>query len=563
MKQYTFPCGCRFNIIGGTENFPLIEFIPDTDAIPMDCQRTWDIFAAGNTKGVFQLESGQGRSTSGKLKPENMEQLSGLISILRPGCTQAKLDGKSITQHYIDRKNGIEEVTYYHPSLVPALEHTYGLLIYQEGAMQIAKDIAGFNLQEADSLRKAIGKKKPEEMAKVKKMFMEKAKACGIVTEEEAEEIFGWIEKAQRYSFNASHAVAYAHNAYLSAYAKAHFARPFFTSYLFYAKNKQKPHEEIMALVNNAKTFSIEVVPPDFGMIKTASQIKGLIPAKNYMLRNKKIYAGFSNIKGVGDNVVMKIVDQIPKVEKILDKPHTEWDWLDFLLFNSRHIKVDAFVNMVSVGCFSSFGISRQRMIYEYEALKKVLKKNDNTLTKIQNLYLEHRFDTLESMISYIIEQGTGKDKIITTKKKLADVADIYQSLINPPLALNDTPDWIAGTEQSLLGVPITCTRVDTRDASAATATCKDILTLKNYGYAIVACQIDEVKETKTKNGKNPGQGMAFLCISDTSCSLENVVVFPEQWEELSGILVQGNIVLVGGEKSKEGSFVVKKVWQI
>ncbi len=563
MKQYTFPCGCRFNIIGGTKDFPLIDFTPDTDSIPMDCQRTWDIFAAGNTKGVFQLESGQGRSTCAKLKPENMEQLSGLISILRPGCTQAKMDNKSITNHYIDRKNGIEEVSYYHPALVPALENTYGLLIYQEGAMQIVREIAGFNLQEADMLRKAMGKKKPEEMSKVKKMFTEKAKLYGVVTEEEADEIFGWIEKSQRYSFNASHAVAYAHNAYLSAYAKAHFARPFFTSYLFYAKNKQKPHEEIMALVNNAKTYGIEVVPPDFSMIKCASQVNGLIPAKNFMLRNKKIYAGFADIKGVGDSVVMKMVDNIPRVEKILGRMHTDWTWLDFLLFSSGSIKVDAFINMVSVGCFSSFSVCRQRMIYEYKALHKILKKNANTLYKIQQLYLSHRFGCLQDMVYHIIEAGVGKNHVITTKNKLAVVKDIYQSLVNPPVALNDTPDWIAGTEQSLLGVPITCTRVDTRDAGAATANCKDILTLKNYGYAIVACQIDEVKETKTKNGKNPGQGMAFLCISDTSCSLENVVVFPEQWAELSGILVQGNIVLIGGEKSKEGSFVVKKVWQI
>ena len=113
-------------------------------------------------------------------------------------------------------KNGQESVDYYHPALEDSLKGTYGEMIYQEQAMRIAKQIAGFNLQEADNLRKAIGKKKPEEMAKLKKKFIKGSKKLKIVNNDEAEEIFGWIEKSQRYSFNKSHAVSYAMNAYLS-----------------------------------------------------------------------------------------------------------------------------------------------------------------------------------------------------------------------------------------------------------------------------------------------------------------------------------------------------------
>ena len=222
MTVLKFNCGCCFDAVE-KDGKTSVDFDPVNQDIPLDCQKTWDLISDGNTKGCFQLESRLGKSMSKKLKPENIEQLSALISILRPGCLQAYRDGKSVSNHYIDRKNGQESVDYYHPTLENALKTTYGEMIYQEQAMQIAKEIAGFDLQEADNLRKAIGKKKPEEMAKLKKKFIKGATKLKLVTKEQAEEIFGWIEKSQRYSFNKSHAVSYAMNAYLSAYTKAHF----------------------------------------------------------------------------------------------------------------------------------------------------------------------------------------------------------------------------------------------------------------------------------------------------------------------------------------------------
>jgi DNA polymerase-3 subunit alpha len=172
---------------------------------------------------------------------------------------EAIREGKSVTNHYIDKKNGMESIDYFHPSLESSLKTTYGEMIYQEQAMQIARDIAGFNLQEADMLRKAIGKKKPEEMAKVKKTFIEGSKNQNIVSSDQAEEIFGWIEKSQRYSFNKSHSISYAINAYLSAYTKAHFPKVFFASYLRFAKDKIDPKAEIKELVQNAREMDIEV----------------------------------------------------------------------------------------------------------------------------------------------------------------------------------------------------------------------------------------------------------------------------------------------------------------
>ena len=134
----------------------------DFENIDLECQKTWDLIGSGNTKGVFQLESRLGQSMAKKLKPENIEQLSALISIMRPGCLEAIRDGKSVSNHFIDKKNGLESVDYFNKALEPILNKTYGEMIYQEQAMEIAKVIAGFDLQEADLLRKAIGKKKPE-----------------------------------------------------------------------------------------------------------------------------------------------------------------------------------------------------------------------------------------------------------------------------------------------------------------------------------------------------------------------------------------------------------------
>ena len=109
-------------------------------------QKTWDLFKEGRTKGVFQLESNLGRSWSKKLNPKNIEELSALIALIRPGCLKAITDDKSMTQHYVDRKSGKDEVVYLHESLKEILEPTYGVLVYQEQSMRITQKLAGFNL---------------------------------------------------------------------------------------------------------------------------------------------------------------------------------------------------------------------------------------------------------------------------------------------------------------------------------------------------------------------------------------------------------------------------------
>ena len=222
-------------------------------------EKTWDLFKEGKTKGVFQLESNLGKSWSKRVSPSNIEELSALIALIRPGCLKAISKGKSMTQHYVDRKSGKDKVEYLHESLESVLGNTYGVLVYQEQSMRIAQKIAGFDLQEADVLRKAIGKKKAGLMAQVKKSFLEGSQKKGVVSKEEAEEIFSWIEKSSRYAFNKSHSVAYAMNSYMSAWYKANHINEFFLSYLYYANEKQDPHQEVYELVNEAKLFDLDV----------------------------------------------------------------------------------------------------------------------------------------------------------------------------------------------------------------------------------------------------------------------------------------------------------------
>lgn len=199
MKK-TLECGCSFELDDKG------HIILDLNNIPLTCKKTWDLISSGRTKGIFQLESPLGKVWANRLKPENIEHLSALVAILRPGCLKA-LSGdppKSMTARYCDRKNRIEKIEYLHSSLDKILGDTYGVLCYQEESMLIAKELAGFSLEQADSLRKAIGHKLPEVMAKVKIEFLEGCKKTGIVDEQKAEEIFGWIQKSSRYAFNKS-----------------------------------------------------------------------------------------------------------------------------------------------------------------------------------------------------------------------------------------------------------------------------------------------------------------------------------------------------------------------
>lgn len=213
MSTLIFPCGCQFPVDDGQDGIieqdPLdvmpLRVLVDMFNIPQDCPATWHILGEGRTKGVFQLEGQLGRTWAKKVKPSNLEDLGALVALLRPGCLRAVSGDppKSMTQRYADRKRRLEDVDFFDvEQLEPILGNTYGVLVYQEQAMKISVALAGFDKQQADVLRKAIGKKKADIMSEVKGGFITGCQESAIVTPEKAEIIFGWIQESQRYSFN-------------------------------------------------------------------------------------------------------------------------------------------------------------------------------------------------------------------------------------------------------------------------------------------------------------------------------------------------------------------------
>ncbi len=540
-----FKCGCEFD---QDENGKTI-FDPDISKLNMDCQATWDIICDGNTKGVFQLESQLGRSLAAQTKPRNIAELSDLIAIMRPGCLEAIVNGKSLTMHYIDRKHKRDSIEYFHESLESILGSTYGILVYQEQAILIATEIAGFDLQEADILRKAIGKKKTDVMAQVKTSFLEKAEAKGIVTKEQAEEIFSWIEKSQRYSFNKSHSVSYAYNAYLTAYAKAHFPHEFFTSYLKNAVGKPDTFMEVQELVNNAKIMGIHVMPPSVTKMNEEFKLIGDNPTY-----------GMTNVKGVGSSVFLKMKADMEK--NGIDPEECDWDC--FLLLVSPYVNKKAFLNLILAGCFDSFKITRSKMQHQYSIIKELSKREMTWLTAYKS---SNPDKSVKECLLKMVEVSDCKDKKrpIFRKDRTPVVIDLIDAYENPGYELYDSPSWLAKQEEELLGIALTCNKVDEYDTSRSNCTCKEFLDgFQTQNGIYLAVQVDTVREWTIKKGRAKGQKMGFLTVSDTSCSIDNVTAFSDEWEKYRKLLHEGNTVLLRGVKDKNrGSFLIKKVEQL
>lgn len=528
----SFSCGCKFdhNIV---DNKKLISYDPAN--INFECDRTWFLISEGNTKGVFQLESRLGQSMAKKLKPENIEQLSALISIMRPGCLEAVRDGKTVSNHFIDKKNGLESIDYFHEALEPILKNTYGEMVYQEQAMEIAKDIAGFNLQEADMLRKAIGKKKPEEMAKVKTKFLNGCKIKQLVSEDQAEQIFSWIEKSQRYSFNKSHAVSYAVNAYISAHAKAHFPLIFFLSYLKLAKDKIDPQLETLELINNAKEMNIDVYRPDI-------RLKN----KEFCIHSGKIYFGLTNIKSVGDSVYVKLYDLIKDID--LDKVSWPFLLLNILLnINSSSAKA-----LICAGSLDYLKISRNQMLHEFNLVSQLSTKEIEQCAS---------FAINNKIIAETLRQLIAQGKI--TKNRQPKVLSILNQILEPSYSMIDDPEWIADNEKEFLGASITCAKTDSYDSSYANTDCKNIKNFPTEKQFFIIAEIDDMNVIKTKKGKNPGQEMCFLKISDSYGSTD-CVVFPEEFSSYKDLLMNGRVLMFNGQKGKkDNSVIVKKCFVV
>ena len=514
-------------------------------------KKTWQLFAEGKTKGVFQLESNLGKAWSKKLAPNNIEELSALIAIIRPGCLKAYVDGKSMTQHFIDRKHGREEVTYLHESLEEILAPTYGVLVYQEQSMRIAQKIAGFDLQEADELRQAIGKKKADLMAKVKKKFIAGAKKTKIVNKEEAEEIFGWIQASSRYAFNKSHSISYAVCSYWSAYQKAHNPEEFFLSYLYYANEKQDPHQEIYELISEAKLFDIQARTPSIANYQD-----------KFNTHNGKIYFGIKDIKSLTGKTGDNVLNAITEAEKVLDKKITKFTWIEILLFLAPLINSTAFKALSSIGFFRDFNgkITRNKALYDYEIYRVLTAAEKKWLL---NNYSNKKWKSLTNALQDLAP--TKKEGGGTSKQERKQVIENEINLLNnPPYSLDDDAGWLIDQEVKFLGCPVTLSKVDISDTSAANTTCKEILNGKTGNNLCVVANVQRVADYKISKGESKGKMMSFLTIEDDTCVLDSVIAFPKIKQKYKYIMYEGNnLILCGSVAKNDSSFIIDKIHEI
>jgi len=260
----------------------------DLDDVPLDDARSFELLRAAHTTAVFQLESPGMKEMLRKLKPDGFNDIVAAVALYRPGPLDA-----GMVDEYIDRKHGKAPVRYPHPKAEPILKPTYGVILYQEQVMQIAQELAGYSLGGADLLRRAMGKKKVEEMERQREIFVSGAADNGIEAQE-AESIFNLMETFARYGFNKSHSVAYALVAYHTAWLKAHYPAEFMAAVLSADLDKT---DKIANLIEDCRLMGLEILPPDINR-----------SAYRFEVENGAIRYGLGALKGVGKGAVDNLV---------------------------------------------------------------------------------------------------------------------------------------------------------------------------------------------------------------------------------------------------------------
>jgi DNA polymerase-3 subunit alpha len=258
--------------------------------INLEDEETYKLLSSGDTTGIFQLESAGMRDILTKMKPNRFEDLIALVALYRPGPI-----GSGMIDDFIKRKKGETEVRYDLPQLKEILDETYGVIVYQEQVMRIANKIANFSMGQADILRRAMGKKKPEEMEKQKEAFIKGAVSNGI-PENKAEKLFDLMAFFAEYGFNKSHSAAYAYLAYQTAYLKTHYPVEFMAANL---SADMADTDKIVKLISECKNMSISILPADINLSEREFKIEG-----------NSIRFGLEAVKGVGLSAIEVIIKE-------------------------------------------------------------------------------------------------------------------------------------------------------------------------------------------------------------------------------------------------------------
>lgn len=520
-KKVTFECGC---IINGSLRI---------DDISLDCPRTWDMIGEGLTKGVFQLEKQLGKKWCKRLKPRTIEELSDVISLIRPGCLEAEYredpdNGKTLTivDAYARAKDGSLKPEYIHESLEPILSKTYGVPVYQEQIMDICKDFAGFTLKAADDVRRAIGKKIPTLMAKVEKDFIEGAKKQNN-DEKIAKEIFSWIDKFSGYSFNKAHGVSYAFNAYQTAWAKVHAPVEFFKSMLTYSDSKIDEFEEIKELVYEAKLFGIKVLPPSI-----------LNPAEDFSFDGDSLRFGIIHVKGIGASALPSI--------KQLKGINSEAELFASIFGGKVKIKTDVVEALIKSGSIDNIVSDRIRTLARYRFLRAL------TDREVEFLLSSNLIDRpMNDWVTILL------DSKIPNKNRKVKIEEL-RNAISKELGVSNRKRLALAYEKYCLGLTVTGSEVDIYSSDKITTTCRDFLKMPNKTRATLGVLIEDVRTIKDKNGN----WMCFLKLSDSTYFLDGAVVFASTYPKCAWIIEPGKVVLVSGRKDGV-SFLVDKIEHI
>ncbi len=309
----------------------------DVSALPLDDKKTYRLLSRGETVGVFQMESSGMRDLVTRVKPTCFEDIVAINALFRPG----PLDS-GMVDSFVLRKHGKEEITYLHPLLEPILKETYGIMVYQEQVMQAAQVLAGYTLGDADNLRRAMGKKKPEEMARERSRFVEGAIKNGI-SEKLAGDIFDQMETFAGYGFNKSHAAAYALVSFQTAYLKAHYPEEFIAALMtLEMDDADRTHKNIA----EARERKIRVLPPDVNESH-----------EDFTVVNGQIRFGLGAIKGVGAKAIEAIL-----ASRAADGPFLGVDDL-VRRVRSPHVNRRVVESLIKCGAFDSLGVDRASLL--------------------------------------------------------------------------------------------------------------------------------------------------------------------------------------------------------
>ena len=462
--------------------------------LPLDDKKTYELFQRGDTTGVFQLESAGMKRYLRGLKPTTFEDIIAMVALYRPGPMQ-------FIDSFIRRKHGEEEITYLHSGMKNSLKNTYGILVYQEQFMQISKEWCGFTGGQADTLRKAVGKKKIDLMKKVKPEFVEGAVKVGGATKEIAETFWTQLEEFANYCFNKSHAACYGLIAYWTAYLKAHYPDAFMAALM---TSDHDDTDRLAIEITECKHMGISVLSPD---VNESFVEFAVVPNEN------KIRFGMSAVKGVG----------VGAVEEVL-RAREEGVFLSVEDFAKRvstsKFNRKAWESLIKSGAFDDMG-DRSDLLFNLDSITSFASKLQKEAASGQT--------NLFGML--------GGDDAASVQSTL--------HLQKAPVKHDDKERLM--WERELLGLYISAHPLDRYETylSEQTQPLTQLVPEYDSRMMTVGGIISTVRTIVTKSGSK----MAFVGIEDKFGEGE-IIVFPNLYEKVGAKLVQDAVIRVSGKNS-------------